>query len=309
MTRFLLLLIFPFSSFSQHTPEAFIPEIVKQFPNVRDIAVSPNGEDILFSAQSVMGNLSAIITVSKKGTEWSTPQVASFSGQFFDIEPFFSKDGLKLYYASNRPLINALNEAKDFDLWYVTRKSLNDPWSEPINMGSPINTINDEFYPSLADNGNLYFTVDKKELARKDDIYVSVFTDGNYSTPEVLSNNINSTGYEFNAFIAPDESYLLYTCYNRTGGLGSGDLYVSYKTETDWTPAQNIGALVNTEKMEYCPFVDTKKNILYFTSRRDNTKTAFNKPLAIDSLKKEFFKYENGLSRLYSVALDSILRK
>ncbi|WAC03534.1 hypothetical protein N7U66_08665 [Lacinutrix neustonica] len=127
MTRFLLLLIFPFSSFSQHTPEAFIPEIVKQFPNVRDIAVSPNGEDILFSAQSVMGNLSAIITLSKIGNKWSTPQVASFSGQFFDIEPFFSKDGLKLYYASNRPLISTLNDTKDFDISVCRAQSIKRP--------------------------------------------------------------------------------------------------------------------------------------------------------------------------------------
>ncbi|WAC03535.1 hypothetical protein N7U66_08670 [Lacinutrix neustonica] len=192
---------------------------------------------------------------------------------------------------------------------YVERKALKDPWSGPINIGSPINTINDEFYPALADNGNLYFTVDKKELARKDDIYVSVFSDGKYNAPKVLSENINSTGYEFNAFISPDESYILYTCYNRKDGLGSGDLYMSYRTETDWTPAQNIGALVNTEKMEYCPFVDVKKNILYFTSKRDNTKTVFSKPLAIDALKNQFFQYENGLSRLYKVALDSILKK
>lgn len=307
MQRLLLLLVLPFLCFSQNKTEAFLPEIVMQFPNVRDLTISPNGDEILFSAQSVMGNLSAIVSVNKNGDKWSEPQVVSFSGQYFDIEPFFSKDGLKLYFASNRPLDDDLDETKDFDIWYVKRKTLNGPWSNPINMGNPINTKNDEFYPSIADNGNLYFTLDNKELKRKDDIYVSEFKNGSYNTPKVLSDSINSTGYEFNAFIAPDESYLLYTCYNRKDGLGSGDLYISYKTENGWTKAKNIGGKINTNKMEYCPFVDTRNNTLYFTSKRDNTKTVFEKPLSIKLLKKEFYRSDNGSSRLYKIPLSFIL--
>lgn len=309
MTRFILLLALPFLSISQNNTVAFLPEIVKQFPNVRDLAISPNGEEILFSVQSFMGNISALVSLKKDGNDWSEPKLVPFSGQFFDIEPFFSKDGLKLYYASNRPLIKTINETKDFDIWYVARKTLDAPWSEPINMGSPINSVNDEFYPSLSENGNLYITVDNKALNRKDDIYVSELINGTYTRPKALSENINSEGYEFNAFIAPDESYILYTCYNRKDGLGSGDLYISHKTDTDWTPAKNVGEIVNTDKMEYCPFVDPKNKTLYFTSKRDNTKTAFETPLSIDLLKKEFFKYDNGLSRLYSVSLDSVLQK
>lgn len=306
MKRFLVLLLVPLFSFSQNKIEAFIPEIVSQFLNVRDIAISPNGNEIMFSAQSVMANLSAIISISKNKDDWGTPKIVSFSGQYFDIEPFFSRDGLKLYYASNRPMDNVSNKTKDFDIWYVERKTLKDNWSKPINMGAPINTKDDEFYPSIADNGNLYFTLDKKELNRKDDIYVSKFKNGKYTTPIVLNGNINTTGYEFNAFIAPDESYIIYTCYNRKGGLGSGDLYISYKTEDDWTPSKNIGSAINTTKMDYCPFVDSKNQTLYFTSKLDNTKTILEQPHSIESLKKAFFKYDNGLSRLYKVSFNLI---
>ncbi|MDO5981101.1 hypothetical protein [Flavivirga spongiicola] len=310
--RHLYLLIFIsniFLGFSQQTAKPFIPEIVKQFPNVRDIAISPNGKEIMFSAQSVMGTLSAIITIKNEGDTWSTPQVASFSGQHFDLEPFFSNDGLKIYFVSTRPLDASSNKPKDFDIWYAERATLNSDWSQPINIGAPINTEHGEFYPSIANNGNFYFTRDNPNLKRKDDIYVSVFTNGTYSEPKTLPNTVNSAGYEYNAFISPDESYLIYGCYNKQGGYGSGDLYISYHINNEWLEAKNLGESINTSKMDYCPFVDNKTNTLYFTSKQDNTKIDFKSPLPINELIIEFNKYDNGSSRLYQIPLSELPKK
>ncbi len=308
----LLFVVFVFnmlSGFSQQKMTPFLEDIVKQFPNVRDIAISPNGSEIMFSAQSTMGNLSAIITIRKNRNAWSKPKVASFSGQFFDLEPFFSHDGLKLYFASTRPLNNSGKTPKDFDIWFVERSTLQSEWSQPKNMGSPINTEYGEFYPSMASNGNFYFTRDNPTLKRKDDIYVSAYVNGRLSAPKVLSDAINSDGYEYNAFIAPDESYIIYGCYNKKGGFGSGDLYISHNNNGTWMPSKNLGSTVNSTKMDYCPFVDTKTNTLFFTSKRDHTKTDFEKPLTVGQLLNEFNKYENGLSRLYSISIDKILKE
>lgn len=291
---------------SQKQVESFLPEITTYFPNVRDIAIAPKGNEIMFSAQSVMGNVSAIMTVTKEKGKWSTPKVASFSGQFFDLEPFFSHDGLKLYFVSTRPIDSSTLKPKDFDIWYVKRSTLTTPWSKPINLGLPINTEHGEFYPSIAENGNFYFTRDNITLKRKDDIYVSTYINGSYSEPIVLPETINSEGYEYNAFIAPDESYLIYGSYNRKDGFGSGDLYISFKTANSWTESKNLGNIVNSDKMDYCPFVDTKTNMLYFTSKRDNTITEFTKSLSTKEFLKELFKYDNGSSRLYQISTDVI---
>jgi len=308
----LLLLFFTFNiffSFSQQAVSPFLEDVVKKFPNVRDIAIAPNGNEIMFSAQSVMGNVSAIISITKKNSKWSKPKVASFSGQFFDLEPFFSHDGLKLYFVSTRPINDSTNTPKDFDIWFVKRKDLKSDWSPPKNMGPPINTKHGEFYPSIAKNGNFYFTRDNPELKRKDDIYMSKNINGKLSSPIALADTINSEGYEYNAFIAPDESYLIYGCYNRKDGLGSGDLYISYNTKEGWTKAENMGKKVNSTKMDYCPFVDTKTNTLYFTSKLDRTNTNFKKPLTINELVTAFNKYDNGLSRLYKISIEELLKK
>ena len=285
--------------FSQSSVTPAFQELVIPFPNVRDIAISPNGNEVLFTAQSVMGNLSAILVSKKDGETWSKPEIASFSGKYFDLEPFFSQDGLKLYFVSTRPFDQTSTEPKDFDIWYAERNSLDAEWSEPKNMGSPINTEHGEFYPSIASNGNFYFTRDNPTLNQKDDIYVSAYRNGNYEKPKALPNTINTESYEFNAFIAPDESYLLFGGYNRKDGFGSGDIYISYNTENGWTQAKNLGENLNSNKWDYCPFV--QNGILYFTSKRDNTITEFENPLSTKELLKEFRKYENGLSRLYAV--------
>ncbi|WP_203257958.1 TolB-like translocation protein [Hyunsoonleella ulvae] len=290
---------------AQQNPQPFIPNIVKQFPNVRDIAISPDGNEVLFSAQSIMGNLSAIVEVKRKNNAWSLPKITTFSGQYFDLEPFFSKDGLTLYFVSTRPKPNSKKGKKDFDIWYVTRPSLNDEWSSPVNMGTPINTEHGEFYPSVADNGNFYFTRDNPELKRKDDIYVSKKLDGTYSEAIALSDSINTTSYEYNAFVAPDESYIIFGGYNREDGYGSGDLYISYHTKSGWSEAKNLGKNINSDKMDYCPFVDTKHKTLYFTSKRDATNVEFDSPLTTEAFLSELYKYDNGLSRLYKIGFKS----
>lgn len=296
-------------SFSQ-TVQPFMPDVVSKFPNVRDVAITENMDEIVFSAQSAMGDVSALVAIKKINDQWQEPEVINFSGKYFDLEPFFSRDGLSLYFVSNRPLDQTSDTTKDFDIWYSKRETLNANWSKPINMGAPINTAMDEFFPAITDSNNLYFTLDNPELKQKDNIYVSEFIDGTYTRPKQLGNGVNSDGYEFNAFVAGDESYIIFTCYNKEGGFGSGDLYLSSKLETgEWGPSKNLGGQINSNKMEYCPFVDETTNTLYFTSKRNSLKPTFETKLEINGLLEAFNTYENGLSRLYQISLDGIISK
>ena len=293
-------------SYGQQNVKAILTDVFNDFPNVRDISISSNGNELYFTAQSIKQDFSAIMISNKRDNEWSIPKIVSFSGQYKDLEPFLSHNGLIMYFASNRPVKGVESDKLNFDIWKVQRFSSTDKWLEPINLGSKVNTLGDEFYPSVADNENLYFTASFKNGKGKEDIYVSEFKNGDYLLPISLPQAINSEGYEFNAYVAPDEKYLIFTGYRREGGLGRGDLYISKKNEQgEWGSATHLQIGINSTGIDYCPFV--QNGLLYFTSDRSAIKPNYGNRLSTNQLLKEFNKTENGKSRIYQVVGDDWL--
>ena len=238
------------------------------------------------------------------------PEVASFSGMYKDLEPFLSPNGLQLFFASNR--VNNKSKAikKDIDIWYVERVSLQSKWSAPKNVGPIINTKANEYYPSVTSKGDLFFTAAYKDAKGKEDIYVSRYVNGLYTKPVSLGTGVNSKKYEFNAYVAPDESFIMFTSYGRKDDLGGGDLYISYKDKNNkWTAAEHLGKNINSNKIDYCPFVDFKTNTFYFTSDRNLLSKSFSSRKNIKELKHALKIAPNGLGRIYKVKLDEILRE
>ena len=124
--------------------------------------------------------------------------------------------------------------------------------------------------------------------------------------PKLLSENINSDGYEFNAFVAPDESYLIFSSYNRPDGFGGGDLYIAFKSDSGWTNAVNMGASVNSSRLDYSPSVSLDGQWLFFTSTRIKATIDQTKPLTYQKLVKTMSSPENGVSNIYWMNADII---
>jgi len=304
----LLLVLLTGISITGHTQDSspkivsFMPELMDRFPNVRDVAISPDGSEIYFSVSSFRKEFYAIVVIKINGDEWSEPVVAPFSGRYNDLEPAFSPDGLKLFFASQRPLQDTINEPKDWDIWYVERKSADAEWSAPINPGAPLNSDGNEFYPSITNNGDIYFTTTPNKNTNKEDIFVSRYSNKGFSQPVALPAEINTDGYEFNAFVAPDESYLIFSSFGREDDNGGGDLYIAFRgSDGKWQPAQNMGPEINSEQLDYCPFVDGHTQTLYFTSESSNVRKYFDRPQTLEALEDEFYQFENGLSRIYQM--------
>ncbi|NNE77756.1 MAG: hypothetical protein HKN31_11870 [Pricia sp.] len=302
--KLLILLLFSALTFAQDSIKvSLFNEDINQFLNVRDFTMSKDGKEAFFTIQDINGKISQIASLTKRNGIWSDPKLLPINDTFSYLEPFLSEDGKRLFFVSDRPIDKASKSKKDFDIWYVERNSKNERWSKPINIGPPVNTKGDEFYPTQSTNKNLYFTLDAPDGIGKDDIYFAEWNGERYTTPVILNGNVNSEGYEFNAFISKDEKFLLYTKYNSDDGYGSGDLYISKQDASgNWQAAENLGNQINSEYMEYCPFYDEQNKMLYFTSRRSSLVPKDFKN--INDLKAYLNEGENGLSKIYSVRLD-----
>ena len=95
--------------------------------------------------------------------------------KYQDIEPFYSNNGNRLYFSSNRPIYNDKTRA-DYNIWYSDR--INGNWTEPVALDSIINTRSDEFFPSLSNKGSLFFTATRDYGMGKEDIFMAEFIDG-----------------------------------------------------------------------------------------------------------------------------------
>ena len=305
MLRFKLLIFLFITGFSFAQDSLVVTlfdKSLNQFLNVRDFCISKDQSEAFFTVQSLDGIISQLARITKSGNTWSEAELLPFCDENSYMEPFLSDDGLRLYFASDRPEKEAKETNKNFDLWVVERKTTSDPWSEPVNLGKTVNSENNEFYPTLSKNNNLYFTMDAKTGMGKDDIYFCAWNGKKYAAPVLLNDNINSSGYEFNAFISSDEQFLIYTKYNAPDGNGSGDLYIAKKDQNGaWQKAENLGLIVNTKYMEYCPFYDEKTQTLYFTSKRNNLQAKDFKNM--DEFREYVNQNENGLSKIYWVKI------
>ncbi len=301
---FLFIILLTQVVFAQE-PEIFLPELFNNLPNVRDLSINQNGDELYFTVESYGKEYSFIAFSKKIKGEWTSPEAVSFSGQHKDLEPFLSPDGLKLFFASNRRNSISSEIKKDMDIWYVTRNTLVDNWSRPKSVGSIINTSTDEFYPSVTSKGDLFFTATYENSKGKEDIYVSRFINNNYTKPTSLSNNVNSAKYEFNAFVSPDESFIIFTSYGRKDDIGRGDLYISKKDrKNNWLPAEHLQKGINTKKLDYCPFVDTTNNILYYTASKSSIPQNFKERKTLKQIINYMNTTPNGLSRIYQVSLN-----
>lgn len=275
--------------------------VVSTGMNERDAAFSPDGNEFYYS---VWQNGRGVILYMKKINErWTQPKTASFSGKYSDIEPFITSDGKKLYFASNRPVEGT--EPKDYDIWYVEKNESGD-WGEPVVLGPEINTEANEFYPSLTDEGNLYFTAANEKSFGREDIFVSKFVDGQYQQYENLGDSVNSPKDEFNSFIAKDGSYLLYTTTGFGDGLGGGDIWICFKKDDgSWTSPKNLGENINSNKLDYCPSITQDGKYLFFTSNRVNDRK-YNEAISYEQLVKEFNNPYNGAGDIYWVSSEVI---
>jgi Tol biopolymer transport system component len=304
-TGTLLIILLAFSSlFSQEKSlelkaQLFSKNIISTGMYERDAALSPDGKEFYFTI-SLNRTVTYIACSHFKNGKWTKPEIAEFSGKYHDLEPVFHPDGQRLFFVSNRPVNKNTDKTKDFDIWYVERKD--NSWGEPKNLGAPVNSPANEFYPSFTHDGTIYFCAKYKNSKNGEDIYYCPYQNGKYQTPVNIGDSINTPSAEYNAFIAPDGSYIMYNTHGKGKGYGSGDIYISFKNKDgEWMQPVNMGNKINTPQFEFCPSLSPDGKYLFFTSQK--TKPGITEKCnSYDKFIKFHNQPQNGNADIYRIS-------
>jgi len=270
-------------------PEIFAPNLISTSLYTRDIAITPDGEEIYFCVSALNYNL--IYYTKQVDGSWTEPILAPFITDinYTYYEPHITPDGSKLMFLSDMPKKG--NKEISSNIWVVDR--IDGGWGEPYDIGEPINTNGNEFFPSTTQNGTMYFT--RANMGERINyIYRSKLIDGKYSEPERLGDNVNCGVNRYNAFIDPDEQFIIVPAVGMQDGLGGTDYYIVFRDENDnWSEPVNLGSKINQARgAEWSPYVSPDGKYFFFMSSRIDNSLAENieQPTLI-----ELIKYESGI--------------
>lgn len=248
------------------TPKVFAPGRVSTENEFEFGAVFSNDRTEFYYGVEINGKAETrmIKFEGDRGGNWSQPVKILVHNTYSYNDPFLTPDQKKLFFISDQPL-SLTGPKKDYDIWYVERQG--NKWSEPKNAGTNINSDKNEYYISFTKTGKMYFSSNKRD--NHHDIYTSEMKDDEFQPAVRLASAINTSSYEADVFVAPDESYVVFAT-NRPGGLGSGDLHVSFRNQDGtWTESKTLGNTINTETDDFCPYVSPDGKYLFYASRGD----------------------------------------
>jgi outer membrane protein OmpA-like peptidoglycan-associated protein len=137
-------------------------------------ALSAKGDELFFASARESSTLDdngnptmdIYVSIKDKNGNWSKaeklPYPISTSAQ--EKAPFIHPDGKTLYFSSTR-----IPSGGGYDLWVSRRDSMN-VWSEPINLGMPVNTTGDEHGLVVSSSGNEAFFASRRRGTKGLDI-------------------------------------------------------------------------------------------------------------------------------------------
>jgi outer membrane protein OmpA-like peptidoglycan-associated protein/Tol biopolymer transport system component len=230
--------------FPYMTPDGKLLAFTRLQNNQEDIYVSTKTEKG-FSPAVSLGNI--INTADNEGAET------------------MNADGTLLFFTA----CNRMDGYGSCDIYFSQKLKGN--WTAAMGIGKPINTSAWEAQPSFSSDGRaLYFSSSRPGGLGGKDIWVSYLDEQlKWSEPQNLGPNINTANDDQCPFIHADNQTLYFTSAGWPG-MGGGDIYISRKTDTGWTKAENLGYPINTETDDNGLAVSYDGKMAFLASNREN---------------------------------------
>lgn len=247
-------------------PKLFMPGLVSTHDLDGCVAFLDDAKVMVFYSKKK----GTLYTYQRDGY-WTSPKEAPFQNTYGSGTTDFTAgpDGRTLFFQSSRPT-SPEDTKRDTNTWAV--EWTGSGWTDPYLLPPPANT--DQFsegYPSVSQDGSVYFFSRSRPNSSMGDIYRSRFVDDRYLAEERLGSPINSTYHEVDPVVAPDGSYILFAS-TRPGGVGLFDLYMIFRrNDGGWSHPHNVGKEINELIIPIRMSVTPDGKYFFFLSNRPTT--------------------------------------
>lgn len=197
------------------------------------------------------------------------------NGAFPDYTPVITADESILIFTSRREgnmgtkTSSYLDQEEEFPMEDIYQSNkVNGKWTEPVNLGAPVNTDDHDAAIALSPDGSrLFIYKDNQE----GDIYVSERKGLNWTKPKSLGPKINLAKFSEQSCSISSDGKTLYFSSNRPGGYGGLDIWKSTLIKGEWSEPLNMGPKINTKEDEDSPFIHPDGVTLYYSSKGKKT--------------------------------------
>ena len=288
-------------------PVVFAPGVISTGDDDAHATFTAGGDSVYFiKSTPTFGHWTVLISHFANGA-WSTPEVAPFSGRYHDADVAIAPDGRSMFFVSNRPASAGAKPREDTDIWVMRRGP--GGWGEPEHL-APLASDGNEWFPTVTKSGTVYFGSERREgnhgPAGTADLWRARLVNGHYTEPENLGDVINTAGQDIEGYIAPDESFLIFSSNGQPDTRGSYDLYISYQRDGQWTKPRNLGDSINSDGWDFGAKISPDGKYLFFTSNRGVLDKPLPRQLDYRELIEAIRSPGNGLRDIYQVDVSAL---
>ncbi len=194
---------------------------------------------------------------------------APVNTEFNEGAQTISSDGKILFFTSCDNAVKQNAHGKSYgscDI-FVSYKKGNE-WTEPENVGTPVNSYYWESQPSFSSDGKTLFFVSNRPggFGGIDIWYCKKKSDGSWGKAVNAGKNVNTSKNEQSPFIHHDNKTLYFSSDGHLG-MGRSDLFMCVKDSSgNFGIAKNLGYPINTWNEEFSLILNAKGNKAYFSA-------------------------------------------
>lgn len=196
-----------------------------------------------------------------------------FNSTYADYTSYVINNRTTVAFTSRRPRIGSdadpLFDGQFFEKIFVSRFK-DGEWKQPVEVnytnvfGTSVDNPEEDHQAIIYVNQN----EDMALLYRDNKILFTKRTGAKWSTPEAFPEVINNPSDLQSSAAITNDGKVLYFVSQKKDGYGGRDIYRSeLQADGSWSKAENLGAVVNTEKDEESPFITKDGSKLYFSSQ------------------------------------------